>query len=101
MSDRCSICDEPISLCQCTENASKVLGARLGGVMHQELARALRMIPMEDRVLFFSGFMATCLGHMKVAIGVEAAKAVIDALKVLADSDARIRSASTRANKEK
>lgn len=82
----CSICDEPLSICQCQNNPAVRPGVRMGNTCHEEIARSLSKVPMEDRVLFFAGFMATCLGHMKAAIGQEAARAVIDGIKVLADS---------------
>jgi hypothetical protein len=50
-------------------------------------AALLQPMNLEERVLFFSSWLAVVLGHMKAAVGHDGARGVVDALKLLADGE--------------
>ena len=59
------------------------LGKDIGHDWMEQLMPAVKAMPMEQRVLFYSALVAPMAGHMSAAIGWEAAHAVLDTLKMM------------------
>lgn len=57
----------------------------LATACHDDVAPTIRAMSMEERVIFFASWLRVATAHMRAAIGKEAARAIIDTLKLHAD----------------
>lgn len=64
------------------------LGKQHGAEEANRVKHLVKPMNQEERVLYFSGWWSVVVSHMKAAIGPEAARAVVDAMKVYADDPA-------------